>query len=235
MLKLNRVSLCEDAMGYWVRLMQTGDVPQATEIDREAFPTQWPPSSFKRELNHRSIRHLVVLEEDGNPYHRTKASEPKSEGKWQRLISSIRHLLKLKHSSSQEMQTNQNIVGYASTWLMVDEVHLTSIAVRQSHQRRGIGELLIITVINLAVQLNARVLTLEVRLSNSAAQALYEKYGFNRVSVRRGYYSDNNEDGVIMTTDRITSAPYQARFQQLKQAYTERWGAIKGFSLEELS
>ena len=222
-------------MGYWVRPMQTGDIPQASEVDKEAFPTQWSPPTFKRELNSRSIRHLVALEEDGSPYHRTESSEPKSEGKWQRLISGIRHLLKLEHSSTQEMQTNQNIVGYASTWLMVDEVHLTSIAVRQSHQRQGIGELLIIAVVNLAVQLNARVLTLEVRLSNSAAQALYEKYGFNRVSVRRGYYSDNNEDGVIMTTDRITSAPYQARFQQLKQAYTERWGAIKGFSLEELS
>ena len=215
-------------MGYWVRPMQMGDIPQVSEIDREAFPTQWPPPSFKRELNSRLTRYLVALEENGSPYHRTKASEPKTKRKGQGLISRIRRLLNLEHSSSQEMQTNQNIVGYASMWLMVDEAHLTSIAVRQSRQRRGIGELLLIAIINLAVQLNARVLTLETRISNSAAQALYEKYGFNRVRVRRGYYSDDGEDAVVMSTGRITSAPYQARFQQLKQDYNESRGAIKG-------
>ena len=73
------------------------------------------------------------------------------------------------------------------------------------------------------MELDAQVLTLEVRASNLPAQALYEKYGFAKVGVRRRYYADDGEDAVVMTTERITSGSYQSMFQQLKQAYTQRW------------
>ena len=78
-------------------------------------------------------------------------------------------------------------------------------------------------IIEKATELNTRAITLEVRQSNRAAQALYEKYGFTKAGVRRRYYSDDGEDAVVMTTETITSGSYQARFQQLKQAYTQRW------------
>ena len=216
-------------MGYAVRPMQLEDIPQVSEIDKEAFPTQWPPPSFRRDLNSRLTRYLVALEEN-NPYPSVEVSKYKAEGNLQRLVSKISHLFNKEHSSGDEgiAQNKHNILGYASMWLMVDEAHLTSIAVRGTHRHRGIGELLLISIINLAAQLNAQVVTLEVRVSNLEAQALYEKYGFTKVGIRRGYYSDDGEDAVIMTTGRITSAPYQARFQELKQNYVQRWRAIEG-------
>jgi len=80
------------------------------------------------------------------------------------------------------------------------------------------------SIIDLAVELNTKVITLEVRASNIPAQSLYRKYGFSQVGVRSSYYTDNREDGLIMTTEIITSAPFQARFQQLKQVYAQRYG-----------
>ena len=79
-------------------------------------------------------------------------------------------------------------------------------------------------VIDLAAKLDASMITLEVRASNIAAQGLYYKYGFVQVGLRRGYYTDNREDGVLMSIEDITSAPFQARLQQLKQDYLQKWG-----------
>ena len=216
-------------MGYVVRSMQIEDIPQVSEIDKEAFPTQWPPPSFRRDLNSRLTRYLVALDES-NPYPSIEVSRYKAKGNLQRLVSKISHLFNKEHSSGDEevAQNRQNILGYASMWLMVDEAHITSIAVRGTHRHRGIGELLLISIINLAAQLHAQAMTLEVRLSNLTAQALYEKYGFTKVGIRRSYYSDDGEDAVIMTTGRITSAPYQARFRELRRDYIQRWGAVEG-------
>ena len=82
---------------------------------------------------------------------------------------------------------------------------------------------MLIKAIELAKELGAQVITLEVRISNTVPQALYEKYGFQRVGSRRAYYSDNKEDALIMTTDHITSASYQAKFQLLKEEHSQRW------------
>jgi len=107
---------------------------------------------------------------------------------------------------------------------MAGEVHITTIGVRQTYQRQGIGELLLISTIDLALMWHAEVMTLEVRLSNSAARALYEKYGFIKKGVRKGYYTNDREDAVIMTTDKLTSTSFQGQFRRLKRAHSERWG-----------
>jgi ribosomal-protein-alanine N-acetyltransferase len=107
---------------------------------------------------------------------------------------------------------------------MAGEAHITNIAVREKHQRQGIGELLLISLIDLALELGAHLVTLEVRASNTAAQRLYAKYGFVQVGLRRGYYTDNREDGVLMTLEDVASTPVQANFQRLRQAHARRWG-----------
>ena len=87
------------------------------------------------------------------------------------------------------------------------------------------GEALLIATIDLSATLNANAVTLEVRASNTAAQALYSKYGFKVMGRRVKYYSSNGEDAVIMSTDDITSMPFQASFQRLKAAHAEKHGA----------
>ena len=209
-------------MGYSVRPMNADDIPQVSAIDREAFPTEWPPPSFKRELSSSMVRYVVAQDDSSRP-----ASEPKTPPKksaLESLVSQIRHVLG-RVDASPEVAMTQNshpIVGYASIWMMVDESHVTSIAVRKSHQHQGIGEMLLLTVIKLSLQMKAQVVTLEVRASNRSAQALYAKYGFKSVGVRRRYYTDNGEDAVIMTTDKISSPAYQAMLQSLEAKQREK-------------
>lgn len=211
-------------MQYIVRPMQKQDIPQMIAIDGEAFPNQWPPPPFQRDMNSRIVRYLVAAEDSVNPYYRSEIGEQQPERGVRRLVSRINRLLGSPFSTGDggAVKNPQNIAGYAAMWLMVDEAHLTSIAVRKSHRRGGIGELLLISMINLALQLNAQLMTLETRVSNVEAQALYVKYGFVNMGIRRRYYPDDGEDAVIMTTEKITSDAYQAKFRQLKQRYQER-------------
>ena len=109
---------------------------------------------------------------------------------------------------------------------MVDEAHITTLALRDSYRRQGVGERLLIEIIEMAVQFNVNVVTLEARVSNKQAHALYEKYGFQKVGLRRAYYTDNGEDALLMTTDSLTSNTFQSHFQQLKQSHMHRWDEL---------
>ncbi len=114
------------------------------------------------------------------------------------------------------------VLGYIGVWLVVGEIHITTIAVDKDHRRKGIGESLLISVIELAFQHRARFLTLEVREANVPAWALYAKYGFSEMGKRPRYYRDTDENAVIMTTQDIYSDSFQRRFQRLKQEYAAR-------------
>ena len=90
-------------------------------------------------------------------------------------------------------------IGYAGFWNVSGEGDITNIAVMRDYRRLGVGSMLLEAVIERAKKLGLSILTLEVRQSNIAAQGLYRKYGFEEIGVRKRYYSDNNEDAVIMT------------------------------------
>jgi [ribosomal protein S18]-alanine N-acetyltransferase len=131
----------------------------------------------------------------------------------------------------QEIQTNRlahylviragdKTVGYGGMWLMVDEAHVTTFAVLPEWRRRGVGGRLMLEMMHLAEQLRAHVVTLEVRLSNHPARALYGSFGFRPVGIRPRYYSDNNEDALIMTTPPIGSAEMKERLARLEAKYT---------------
>lgn len=93
------------------------------------------------------------------------------------------------------------IAGYGGMWLILEEAHVTNVAVRAPYRGRGLGERLMRELMSKASFLGALRMTLEVRQSNRIAQALYKKIGFHAVGLRRGYYTDNNEDAVIMWAD----------------------------------
>ena len=108
------------------------------------------------------------------------------------------------------------IVGYGGMWLMVDEAHITTFAIHPGWRRQGIGERLLLAFLDLARDRHAREATLEVRLSNLPARRLYEKYGFRPVGLRPRYYSDNNEDALIMTTEPLSDPRLRERIERLR-------------------
>ena len=115
------------------------------------------------------------------------------------------------HAYRTELETNRlahyvviraggQVIGFAGMWIMVDEAHITTFAVAPAWRRHHIGERLLLALFDTALARGAHEATLEVRLSNLPARRLYEKYGFRPVGIRPRYYSDDNEDALIMTT-----------------------------------
>jgi [ribosomal protein S18]-alanine N-acetyltransferase len=110
------------------------------------------------------------------------------------------------------------IMSYAGLWVILEDAHITTIAVEPIFQRKRFGEQLLVKLVEEAIERGARWITLEVRESNVAAQNLYKKYGFTVVSTRRGYYSDNDENALVMWAGNLKGAVYQNRLQALKES-----------------
>jgi [ribosomal protein S18]-alanine N-acetyltransferase len=150
------------------------------------------------------------------------------------------------HAYRAELETNQlaryicawvggRIVGYAGMWLMVDEAHITTFAVDPDWRRRGIGDRLLVALLDEAERRGAREATLEVRVSNVGARRLYEKFGFRPVGIRPRYYSDDSEDALVMTTLPFDEPAMRARLDRLRvevAAYPEPSPPDRGATFE---
>lgn len=95
-------------------------------------------------------------------------------------------------------ELDNRIVGYVGVWLVLDEGHITNVAVHSDYRGKKIGDKLVKEMVNLCKECNMNAMTLEVRSSNRVAQNLYRKYGFKMGGIRKEYYSDNKEDAIIM-------------------------------------
>ncbi len=193
-----------------IRPMAPDDIAQVADVERESFPSMWPQTAYRRELDNKAARYLVLTElREGE----SEPHEPPNS-----LWSAIRRIV---GSSEPEVET-EYLLGFIGVWLMVGEMHIVTVAVRDSHRRIGIGERLLIACLEMAADYDMEVVTLEVRKSNIAAQQLYEKYGFNRVGLRVRYYTDDHEDAVIMTTPDLASSGYRALADDLKAQHRQR-------------
>lgn len=214
------------AMPYALRPMLPEDAQAVAEIEREAFPTTWPPTPFRKELHNRLARYLVSYQPSddgaGQPDDRPPAEPPTQGSLLSRLLQGL--WPGAGRAPVDAEGPREFIPGYVGMWFMADEAHITAIAVRESFRGRGIGELLLIGCVELSILRKAREVTLEVRVTNDQAQALYKKYGFELAGVRKRYYTDNNEDAYIMTTGAIQSAEYRRMLEDRVLEHARRWG-----------
>ncbi len=95
------------------------------------------------------------------------------------------------------------VLGFAGFWLLQDEMNVVNIAVLPEERRKGLGEKLLKGILDLGVSLGADFATLEVRAGNIPAQALYGKFGFHMIAMRKKYYADNGEDAVVMIKNQL--------------------------------
>jgi len=107
-------------------------------------------------------------------------------------------------------RSDERVVGFAGIWLMVDEAHVTTFGVHPDHRRRGVARRLLLRLAELAIELGTVRMTLEVRVGNEPAQALYRSFGFRIAGRRIAYYSDDGEDALVMTTPGLTSPAMRA-------------------------
>ena len=114
------------------------------------------------------------------------------------------YLAELKNPMAHYIVLTQEdtVVAYGGFWQILDEGHITNIAVKRSERKRGLGTALMQALLSEAQKLKIRALTLEVRVSNTAAQNLYQKFGFQSAGIRPGYYPDG-ESAVIMWREEL--------------------------------
>jgi ribosomal-protein-alanine N-acetyltransferase len=104
-----------------------------------------------------------------------------------------------------EGEQQGRVVAYSCTWIIGDEMHITSFAVHPQFRRQHVGQQLMAGVLARALEAGCRQAVLEVRASNHGAQRLYSHFGFAPVAVRKRYYADNDEDAIIMFLDDLTA------------------------------
>ena len=112
------------------------------------------------------------------------------------------------------------MAGYIGSHVFAGEVHIATVAVSPRYQRMGLGELLVLTMLAYAVEHGCDYVTLEYRISNRAAEQLYQKVGFIPVRVRTSYYIDNGEDAIVAEITNIRGSRYRKKLERL----IERWG-----------
>jgi ribosomal-protein-alanine N-acetyltransferase len=198
-----RFPFCDPDLPYVVELMQIADLRQVMAIERTAFPTPWPASAYRHELTQNDLSTYVVLRQRSVE---ESASWPQRVGR------------RLSHAAGRTLP----VLGYGGFWMIVDEAHISTLAVHPEWRGQGLGELLLVALIEAAVLRGAHVATLEVRVSNQVAQALYRKHGFAQVGRRKAYYTDSREDALIMTTPRLDDPRFAARYAARKARLRER-------------
>lgn len=192
--------MIEAAPPYQVEPMRWQDVPEVMSIEHQAFTLPWSDYTYRHEILENTQSHYFVA--------RRVDQLPPLPRHW--LMRWLRR------------ERRAPIVGYGGFWLVVDESHISTIASDANWRGRGIGELMLLAMIERSFELGASMVTLEVRASNVVAQNLYRKYGFVNVGRRAQYYRDNNEDADLMTVERINTDEYQRHLTELHAALQDR-------------
>ncbi|MBN1887596.1 MAG: ribosomal protein S18-alanine N-acetyltransferase [Thermoflexales bacterium] len=193
--------MSDNHLPYSIEAMAQDDIGEVMVIERQSFPLPWSWNAYLHELRDNHHSYYIVV--------RLKSPPAPPVSFWMRLIG-------------RPQPRPAPVLGYGGFWLIVDEAHISTIAVAQEWRGRGLGELLLLSMIKQGLGLGARVVTLEVRLSNELAQKLYAKYGFKIVGERKHYYRDNGENAYLMTVENAGSPQYAQQLQTLQAALVER-------------
>lgn len=163
------------------------------------------------ESSNANVRRMTL--KDVDDVHRIEAdsfSTPWSRGAFEDELTENKCARYLVAESGGE------IVAYAGAWMVLDECHITNIAVRRDKRGKGYGRLITQSLIQYATNLGASFVTLEVRRSNFTAQSLYRSLGFLQVGCRRRYYEDNGEDAILMACQSLP--PVESDFTEEETA-----------------
>jgi ribosomal-protein-alanine N-acetyltransferase len=140
---------------------------------------------------------------------------------WSKLTFQ-RELIDGRHNTCMVAEIDERIVGFVCLYYVMDEGHVTNIAVDNFFQNHGIATFMMLAVIDVMISKGVKRLTLEVRKTNEKAQRLYSKFGFKMKGLRKRYYTDNNEDAYIFWTDDITGEDYQSMVQGVREEFRKQ-------------
>ena len=200
---------------FRARYATANDAATIDHIVRDAFGASAPKSSAARDMKRPNTTYIVAAKsENGRPTNGKESHD--GIGGWRQRFTSM---VAASISSLEPQKAAENVVGLVGIWTPMDQTHIMVIASRSSERGKGIGELLLLATLSEALKIGAKNATLEVRKSNEVARALYRKYGFAEVGIRRRYYQDNREDAIIMSTPDLSNLDYRRSLRNRCRAY----------------
>ncbi len=116
------------------------------------------------------------------------------------------------------VDSNNNLAGYMGFWKIIDEAHVTNLAVHPDYRGKGVAKILLLNALSECYSEKIKYMTLEVRVSNISAIKLYEKFGFKSLGHRKNYYQNNNEDALIMWSENIFNDSYKKLYEEIKNS-----------------
>jgi len=191
-----------DGLVVEFREMTWTDVPAVMEIEHRSFTLPWSASTYRHEILENANAHYYVLR------RRERSRVEKTPGWLARVM--------------RPREVPPSLIGYGGFWFIVDEAHISTIAIVPEWRGRGLGEYLFTSLLEQALALKAAQVTLEVRESNRVAQNLYRKYGFSITGKRPRYYQDNQENALLMMLDGVNTEAYRRQLEQLTASLAAR-------------
>ena len=187
-----------DTPTYVVEPMTLDDLDQVLEIEHLSFSSPWSARAYRFEINENAQSTMLVVR-----------AATTALGPLARLFRQV---------------TPPRVLGYGGFWLLVDEAHICNLAVHPGWRGQGLGQLLLLSLLERGARSGACRATLEVRVSNLAALDLYTKFGFQVISRQKRYYADNQEDAYIMATPSFHTTGYQATLRRHRARLAGRLG-----------
>ncbi len=212
---------------YVLEPMTQEDVDEVGQVERLCFTNPWPLSAYRRELKNPEQNYYIVLRDDPYAEHVETDELDARSGDFDLITPRPVSRRPRRFTFWPLGRRQQNvepppIIGFAGMWNLYDEAHITTIGVIPSLRGRGLGELLFIAMVDEAIRCRVNWVTLEVRVSNTSAQALYQKYGFTVQGRRPRYYSNNNEDAFIMWSQSLKDAEYLRHIEDRRRRLAHR-------------
>lgn len=199
-----------DELPYRVENMRLEDVDEVMAIEARSFSSPWSARAYRYEVTTNMFSQYVIVRENRGPRaDDLPPIEPDPPGLFAKLLQPMQPIVR---------PILPPVLGYAGFWLLIDEAHISTIAIAPEWRGRSLGELLLVALLDRAMTTTAEIATLEVRSSNVPAQSLYRKYLFQAVGLRRRYYTDNNEDALVLTTPPLRSSMFVEMLGNNKQA-----------------
>ena len=183
-----------------IETLTEADLSAVVQMDQDCFGGLWTEAGYRREIESPNSQLLIM-----------KAAPMLKE---QSLPSAS--------VSVGTEQTNSTLMGIGCVWFILEEAHITILAIQPPYRRQGLGQLLLITLLENAIHRQAEWATLEVRISNHAAQKLYERLGFVTIGQRKKYYQDTGEDALILWNKGLQNQSFHHDLEQLKQQTVAR-------------
>lgn len=197
----------EPGVAFSLDRMQMADIEEVSRIERRSFTNPWPMSAYRRELRRPEQNSYFVLRV--NPLPREEHVDLRAQrGRFLETILPARR--------GEPHPDEPHLAGYVGMWQMYDETHVTTIAVDPQYRGNGYGELLLVTAFADALARGSAWVSLEVRVTNGTAQALYRKYGMSVYGRRAAYYTDNHEDALVMWSRSLRDREYLGQISVLR-------------------